>query len=87
MKELSSPSLPRQNNTPMSSNSKSANAGKSKRQAGRFALGVVVPAILLVLWQLLGQSPGMAGIVPTPVKVAQAWWDWIFGDPGMGLNP
>lgn len=29
----------------------------------------------------------MAGVVPTPVQVGYAWWDWIFGSPGMGLNP
>lgn len=51
------------------------------------ALGLVIPIALLIAWQLAGQSPGMAGVVPTPVNVAIAWWDWIFGDPGMGLNP
>src|SRR5690606_33838068 len=51
------------------------------------ATGLVVPAILLVIWQLVGQAPGMAGVVPTPVNVLYAWWDWIFADPGMGLNP
>src|SRR5690554_6379566 len=54
---------------------------------GRVVLGLALPVIFLVLWQLIGQRPGMAGIVPTPVQVALAWWDWIFADPGMGLNP
>ncbi|WNQ39993.1 ABC transporter permease [Bordetella pertussis] len=36
---------------------------------------------------IVGQSAAMAGVVPTPVQVARAWYAWIFGDPGMGLNP
>lgn len=55
--------------------------------AGRAFLALVLPITILIVWQLVGQRPGMAGIVPTPVDVARAWWDWIFGDPGMGLNP
>lgn len=53
----------------------------------RLGLGLVLPITILVLWQLVGQSPGMAGVVPTPVQVAYAWWDWIFAEPSMGLNP
>ena len=25
--------------------------------------------------------------MPTPVQVTRAWYAWIFGPPGMGLNP
>ena len=53
----------------------------------RFVLGLVVPLVVLVLWQTLGSRPGMAGILPTPLKVLDGWHDWIFGQAGMGLNP
>lgn len=53
----------------------------------RLGLGLVVPVAILLLWQWVGMRPGMAGIMPTPVQVARAWYDWIFGNPGMGLNP
>ena len=53
----------------------------------RVGLGVVVPILILLVWQWVGQRASMAGVVPTPVEVALAWRDWIFGDPGMGLNP
>ncbi|KAA0893150.1 ABC transporter permease [Pusillimonas sp. ANT_WB101] len=29
----------------------------------------------------------MHGVIPTPVKVGHAWYDWVFANPGMGLNP
>lgn len=50
-------------------------------------LGVLVPLCVLVIWQFVGQSGLMAGIIPTPGKVIYSWYDWIFADPGMGLNP
>ncbi len=53
----------------------------------RMAMGLLVPVTLIVLWQLIGQNSQMGGIVPTPLGVYHAWWDWIFANPGMGLNP
>lgn len=53
----------------------------------RLGLGLALPVLILLVWQWIGQRPGMAGIVPTPVQVAIAWYDWIFGEPGLGLNP
>jgi len=53
----------------------------------RVGYGFLVPVIFLAAWQLVGQSGLMAGIIPTPVNVVAAWYDWIFGTPGMGLNP
>jgi len=64
-----------------------AGGSGAARTARRAGLGLVVPALILIAWQIAGQAPGMAGIVPTPVRVAQAWYDWIFASPGMGLNP
>ncbi|WP_144637800.1 ABC transporter permease [Bordetella genomosp. 13] len=59
----------------------------ASRKLGRALLGLVVPALILVVWQWVGQSDAMAGVVPTPAQVARAWYAWIFGNPGMGLNP
>lgn len=53
----------------------------------RGAIALVVPLLILAIWQWAGQSADMAGVLPTPVQVAQAWYAWIFGNPGMGLNP
>ena len=50
-------------------------------------LGLVVPTAVVVLWQVLGNMPGMAGILPTPFKVVEGWHGWIFGQAGLGLNP
>jgi NitT/TauT family transport system permease protein len=50
-------------------------------------LGLVVPTAVVVLWQVMGNLPGMAGILPTPLKVVEGWHGWIFGQAGLGLNP
>lgn len=50
-------------------------------------LGFIVPILVLLLWQVAGSSARFAGIVPTPLQVASSWYDWIFGSPGLGLNP
>ena len=50
-------------------------------------LGAIVPVAVLVLWQIAGSRPGMAGIVPTPLAVLEGWNTWVFGtSSGMGLN-
>jgi len=53
----------------------------------RTVLGLLVPAVVLVIWQVAGSRPGMAGILPMPMLVLEGWHGWIFGSPGMGLNP
>jgi NitT/TauT family transport system permease protein len=50
-------------------------------------LGLVVPTAVVVLWQVMGSMPSMAGILPTPSKVVEGWHGWIFGQAGLGLNP
>lgn len=52
----------------------------------RLALGLVVPLVVLVLWQVIGSRPDMAGVVPTPLVVLEGWQVWVFGTPGMSLN-
>ena len=53
----------------------------------RKLLALVVPLVVLVIWQVIGSRPGMDAIVPSPLTVLQGWQEWIFGEPGMGLNP
>lgn len=69
-------------------------AAAARRDRGRVSdtlkrtgLALVVPLLVLIGWQMVGQSAQFAGAVPTPARVAEAWYDWIFADPGMGLNP
>ena len=50
-------------------------------------LGLVIPTVVVVLWQVTGSMPDMAGILPTPLLVLEGWHSWIFAKPGMGLNP
>jgi len=50
-------------------------------------LGLVIPTVVVVLWQVMGSMPDMAGILPTPLRVLEGWHSWIFAKPGMGLNP
>ena len=50
-------------------------------------LGLIVPVSVLLLWQVAASQPDMAGIVPTPLAVLQGFGGWIWGQPGLGLNP
>jgi NitT/TauT family transport system permease protein len=53
------------------------------------ALGWILPAAVLLLWELAGGADRTVfhGIVPTPSKVVEAWKVWAFGESGLGLNP
>lgn len=53
----------------------------------QLTLGAVVPVAVLVFWQVAGSQPNMAGILPTPLAVLEGFNQWVFGKPGMGLNP
>ncbi len=57
------------------------------RRMVRGLASFAVPVFILLIWQLLGNSPWLSGILPAPWKVLQSWYDWIFADKGMGLNP
>ncbi len=52
----------------------------------RNTLSVVVPIVLLALWQIVGSRPGMQAMLPSPSLVLSAWYEWIFGQAGMGLD-
>lgn len=66
---------------------KAPGKGGSMLKAKQAMIGLALPVLLIFLWQLAGQSSSMQGVIPTPVQVGQAWYDWVFADPGMGLNP
>lgn len=54
----------------------------------RAALAVFLPVLFLLAWEVLGRYDLLVdGLIPTPTKVLQAWWVWIFGAGGLSLNP
>ncbi|WP_371734639.1 ABC transporter permease [Allopusillimonas soli] len=71
----------------MTSNAISPRTKRRLQAPRRLLMGIAVPCALLLVWQVVGQQASMAGVVPTPLEVIVAWRDWIFADPGMGLNP
>lgn len=66
-----------------------ATPAPERRRWGRVALGWILPAAVLLLWELAGGADRTVfhGIVPTPSKVVEAWKVWAFGESGLGLNP
>jgi NitT/TauT family transport system permease protein len=56
---------------------------------GRAILAVLLPVLLVALWQLAGRDGSLAGgALPTPDRVWKAWLMWAFGKPGpMNLSP
>ncbi len=57
------------------------------QRLNQILLGLLVPVTVLLLWQLAASQPDMAGIVPTPLAVLDGFAGWIWGQPGLGLNP
>jgi NitT/TauT family transport system permease protein len=57
-------------------------------RAGKIALGLLLPVLVVALWQAAGTNGSLfGGVLPTPDRVWQAWKIWAFGPAGMGLNP
>jgi NitT/TauT family transport system permease protein len=49
---------------------------------------VVLPLLLLALWHVAVARQWTApGIIPSPAQVAESWYRWIFGAPGLSLSP
>jgi len=47
----------------------------------RFIRGMIVPLLLLGLWQLVASRELISStFVPPPADVARAWWTWAFGE-------
>jgi len=57
------------------------------QRLNQILLGLLVPVSVLLLWQVAASRPDMAGIVPTPLAVLDGFAGWIWGQPGLGLNP
>ncbi len=54
----------------------------------KLAAGAVLPLLVILLWQLAGTGGSLfGGVLPTPDRVASAWYTWAFGNRGMGMNP
>lgn len=59
-----------------------------RRHLRQLVLAVVVPLIVIVIWQRAGTDGSLfGGVLPTPDRVWQAWKVWAFGAGGMSLNP
>jgi NitT/TauT family transport system permease protein len=60
----------------------------SRRNLRQLLLAVVLPVVVILLWQLAGNGGSLfGGVLPTPDRVWQAWKVWAFGAGGLSLNP
>src|ERR1700730_1236757 len=51
-------------------------------------LAVILPAIVIVVWQMAGTNGSLfGGVLPTPDRAWQGWKVWAFGSTGLSLNP
>lgn len=62
-----------------------ASGGRNLRQ---IVLAVVLPAVVIAIWQMAGKDGSLfGGVLPTPDRAWQAWKVWAFGSTGLSLNP
>src|ERR1700761_3254883 len=61
----------------------------SRRSLRQALLAVILPVLVIVIWQWAGNGGSLfGGVLPTPDRVWQAWKVWAFGSSsGMSLNP
>jgi len=60
----------------------------SRRSLRQILLAIVLPALVIVLWQWAGRGGSLfGGVLPAPDRVWQAWKVWAFGSSGLSLNP
>jgi NitT/TauT family transport system permease protein len=51
-------------------------------------LAIVLPAMVIAVWQMAGTNGSLfGGVLPTPDRAWQAWKVWAFGSTGLSLNP
>jgi NitT/TauT family transport system permease protein len=51
-------------------------------------LAVILPAVVIAIWQMAGTNGSLfGGVLPTPDRAWQAWKIWAFGSTGLSLNP
>jgi NitT/TauT family transport system permease protein len=59
-----------------------------RRTVRQALLALVLPALVIFVWQLAGTDGSLfGGVLPTPDRVWRAWNVWAFGTAGLGLNP
>lgn len=59
-----------------------------RRSLRQVLLPLVLPAIVIAIWQIAGQDGSLfGGVLPTPDRAWQAWKVWAFGSTGLSLNP
>ena len=59
-----------------------------RRTLRQALLAVVLPAMVIAIWQIAGRDGSLfGGVLPTPDRVWQAWRVWAFGTTGLSLNP
>jgi NitT/TauT family transport system permease protein len=59
-----------------------------RRSLRQILLAVVLPAIVIAIWQMAGRDGSLfGGVLPTPDRAWQAWKVWAFGSTGLSLNP
>ena len=79
-------STPASSRAPRLASSMLSPAGR--RTLRQVLLAIVLPALVIVVWQLAGSDGSLfGGVLPTPDRVWRAWKVWAFGATGLGLNP
>jgi NitT/TauT family transport system permease protein len=59
-----------------------------RRSLHQIMLAVVLPAIVIAVWQMAGTDGSLfGGVLPTPDRAWQAWKVWAFGSTGLSLSP
>jgi NitT/TauT family transport system permease protein len=56
------------------------NGRAAVRKLWRFARRIALPLAILLVWEAITASGEVSGAsLPSPLAVATAWWEWIFG--------
>jgi NitT/TauT family transport system permease protein len=59
-----------------------------RRSLRQVLLAVILPAMVIAIWQMAGTGGSLfGGVLPTPDRAWQAWKVWAFGSTGLSLNP
>lgn len=59
-----------------------------RRSLRQGLLALVLPAMVIAVWQMAGTDGSLfGGVLPTPDRAWQAWKVWAFGSTGLSLNP
>ncbi len=60
----------------------------SSNRANKIVAAAILPVLVLIVWQLAGPHGSLfGGVLPTPDRVAKAWYTWVFGTNSLGFNP